>query len=156
MFNNRTKNDAIADGIFVLGALQRSWATSQLLTDPEVIAVEATGIKYNKLWTFYRIEIEGRIFHSKSYLKATARNNFTVMFSNQLGKLEYGSILKFVKLTGKCRSIRCCEKTCTCRIPEWSLALIDVLDLHHHQLPTFRGKTVVQHIKRVQKANRYV
>lgn len=151
---NRTRNDEIANGIFAVGSLQRVWTTSQLLTDYENVVLTSTGINYDKLWTFYRIEIDGKIYHSKSYLKATARNNFTVTFTNQ-GATKCGTILKFVKLAGKCHNISCREKKCTCRIPEWYFAVVDVLDLHHQQLPTFRGMTAVKHIKRVQKTNRY-
>ena len=121
---NRTRNDEIAPGIFAVGSLQRVWATSTLLTDDEKNAVKTTGINYDKLWAFYRIEIGGRIYHSKNYLKATARNNFTVAFSNQVGIAEYGTIIKFVKLSGRCNNVRCRENKCTCSIPEWFFVLI--------------------------------
>ena len=124
-----------------------------MLTDDEIAAIDATGISYERLWEFYRIEIGGKIYHSRSYLKATARNNHTITFMNH-GTTKYGTILKFVKLSGRCHNISCRENKCTCIVPEWYFAVVDVLDLHQEQLPTFRGMVVVKHIKRVKKANR--
>ena len=104
---------------------------------------------------FYRIEIGSKIYHSRSYLKATTRNNYTVTFTNH-GTTKYGIILKLVKLSGRYHNVSCRENTskCTCILSEWYFAVVDVLDLHQEQLPTFRGMIAVKHIKRVKKANR--
>ena len=94
------------------------------------------------------------VFHSKSYKRVVARNDYTVEFQH-LQTSCYGSIHTYVKVEEKCLKAKCSEQKCSCDLICHHFAIIEVFERDHQQLPEYRGWTVVKHITRVKTSNRY-
>ena len=107
----RTVGEEILKGTFVVGSVERVWATSNLLTEEERAVVGPV----LRVWVFKRAIINGIEYQSSLYKRTTARNNFTVVFKDR-GKSRYGSVLKFLKCQAKCTSMQRSSK-CSCSLP---------------------------------------
>lgn len=138
----RTVGEEISEGSFVVGSVERVWATSNLLTEEE----RAVG-PVLRVWVFKRAIINGVEYQSSLYKRTTARNNFTVIFKDR-GKSHYGSVLKFLKCQAKCTSMQCSSK-CSCSLPFFFIALVQKMRNHATQLPSYMGIRVIQHVTRV-------
>ena len=103
---------------------------------------------------FRRCLIDGILFHSKSYKRVIARNDYSVKFQH-LDNMHYGSIHVYVKVEEKCQKALCNYQKCSCHLPCHYFAILEVLDKDDEQLPTYRGRTVVNHITKVKTSNRY-
>ena len=57
---------------------------------------------WGKIWSSKRCQMSGIVYHSKSYKRVTARNNFTVRFSGRK-ESQYGSALNYVKVQSATR-----------------------------------------------------
>lgn len=107
---------------------------------------------WSNVWSFKRCQIEGSIYHSEDYKRVTARNNCTVCFHDNK-ELRYGSILKFMKVEGKCQQASCQYLRCNCQQERKYFALLQILAIHRDQLPKMKGMIVIDHIQRVQETD---
>lgn len=108
------------------------------------------------MWIFKRCQLEGVIYHSKCYKRVTARNNFTVAFSDGQNSL-YGSVLSYVKVEEMCHSAECQDNLCTCALPRRYFALVEVLESDPTIiLPKVSRIPVIKHIVRVKPSQRYI
>ena len=110
---------------------------------------------WSNVWSFKCCQIEGSIYHSEDYKRVTARNNCTVCFHDNK-ELRYGSILKFVKVEGKCQQASCQYLRCNCQRECKYFALLRILTIHRDQLPKMKGMIVIDHIQRVQETDEIV
>lgn len=129
------------------GVIQHSQLTKdQLATLPT---------HHGKMWVFRRCLIDGVLFHSKSYKRVIARNDYTVEFRH-LDNMHYGSIHTYAKVEEKCRKALCDDKKCSCHLPCHYFAIVEILEEADEQLPRYRERTVVNHITKVKTSNRYI
>ena len=137
----------------MIGSLERVWSSSTVLTKEQLATLPK---HHGKLWVFRRCMIGGVLFHSKSYKRVVARNDYTVQFRH-LDTTYYGSIHTYAKVEEKCRRAVCShQKCCSCDLPCEYFAVVEVLERDDEQLPKYRDRTVVNHITRVKTSNRYL
>lgn len=148
---SRSKTEEIESGVFVIGALEKVTSNSETLTQAEWKAVRSWG----NIWSFKRCQIRGTVYHSQSYKRVTARNNFTVNFSGKK-QSEYGFVLNYVKVQGKCYQAFCRLTHCDCQLQCNYFALLRILVKHQDQLPRLKGTVVVGHILRVKETTQIV
>ena len=147
LFLLSSKKEKISDKAHVVGSLERVWSTSELLSkDQRASLPKETG----KIWIFRRCLIDGVMFHSASYRRVVARNDYTAEFTDG----TFGTIQTFVKIEEKCLSVRCREQTCSCNLPFHHLVIVETLVEDEKQLPKFRDNVVVKHIKKVKPSKR--
>lgn len=135
----------------MVGSLERVWSNSTLLSKDQLATLPTN---YGKMWVFRRSIIGGVLFHSKSYKRVIARNDYTVEFPH-LNDMHYGSIQTYVKVEEKCGKAICNDQKCSCQLPRHYFAIVEILEKDAEQLPRYRGRTVVNHITRVKTSNRY-
>ena len=99
---------------------------------------------------FRRCLVGGILFHSKSYKRVTARNDYTVQFKH-LNETYFGCIQTYAKVEEKCLKAVCSEEKCYCDVACHYFAIVEVLEKEEEQLPMYRGRTVINHIIRVKK-----
>lgn len=87
-FDCRSTKESIAETAHVVGALERVWSNSVLITKDQLTTLPANR---GKIWVFRRCLIGGVIFHSISYKRVIARNDYTIEFQHLDNKL-FGSI----------------------------------------------------------------
>ena len=100
--------------------------------------------------------MDGVLYHSKSYKRVVARNDFTVEFQELEGSKSYGSVHIYVKVQEKCIKATCSEQKCCCNLASQYFAIVEVLERDKEQLPKYRERTVVNHITRIKTSNRYI
>lgn len=147
----RSTKEGIGQNAHVLGSLERLWSNSTLLTEEQLATLP---MHQGKMWVFRHCLIGGVLFHSKSYKWVIARNDYTVKFQH-LDNIHYGSIHVYVKVEEKCQKALCNYQKCSCHLPCHYFAIVEVLEKDDEQLPTYRGRTVVNHITKVKTSNRY-
>ena len=150
-FDFRSTKESIAETAHVVGALERVWSNSVLITKDQLTTLPANR---GKIWVFRRCLIGGVIFHSISYKRVIARNDYTIEFQHLDNKL-FGSIQTYAKVEEKCQKALCDNKKCCCYLPSHYFAIVEILDQAEDQLPKFRDRTVINHITRVKKSGRY-
>lgn len=148
----RLSKESIAETAHVVGSLERVWSNSTLLTKEQLATLPR---HHEKMWVFRRCIIDGVLFHSRSYKRVIARNDYTVEFQH-LENTHYGSIHTYAKVEEKCLRAVCSDKKCFCDLPCHYFAIVEVLEKDDEQLPSYRGRTVVSHITRVKSSNRYM
>ena len=151
LFHFRSKKESITETAHVIGALERVWSNSVLITKDQLATLPAS---YGKVWVFRRCLIGGVVFHSESYKRVIARNDYSIEFQHLDNKL-FGSIHTYAKVEEKCKKALCNNKKCSCYLPSYYFAIVEILDQAEEQLPRYRGRTVVNHITRVKKSGRY-
>ena len=150
-FDFRSTKESIAETAHVVGALERVWSNSVLITKDQLATLPAD---HGKIWVFRRCLIAGVLFHSMSYKRVVARNDYTIEFQHQGNKL-FGSIHTYAKVEKKCQKALCDDRKCSCYLPSHYLAIVEILDQADDQLPRYRDRTVINHITRVKKSGRY-
>lgn len=151
-YNTRSIKESIGENTHVVGSLERVWSNSTLLTEEQLSTLP---MHRGKMWVFRRCLIDGILFHSKSYKRVIARNDYSVKFQH-LDNMHYGSIHVYVKVEEKCQKALCNYQKCSCHLPCHYFAIVEILDKDDEQLPTYRGRTVVTHITKVKTSNRLV
>ena len=146
----RLLKDKIADEAYVVGSLERLWRNSMLMTENQL---ETLPKHRGKVWMFRRCLIGGILFHSKSYKRVTARNDYTVQFKH-LNDTHFGSIHTYAKAEEKCLKALCNEQKCCCDVSCNYFAIVEVLEKQEEQLPLYRGRRVINHIIRVKESKR--
>lgn len=141
----------IADGIYILGSLERIWSNSQLLTKVQLATLPKNR---EKVWLFKRCFIKGVVFHSEQYKRVVARNDYTVTFCDNNDQLCYGSIQTFVQVEYKCSKAVCSFGKCSCEVDTRYFVIVGVLDVCEAQLPTYRSHKLVNHIIKVYPSKR--
>lgn len=137
----------------MVGSLERVWKNSTLLDQEELAAMPQ---HHGKMWVFRRCIVNGILFHSRSYERVVARNDYTVECYHQ-DTIYYGSIHTYVKVEERCLNAMCNQmKTCNCALACKYYAFLEVLEIDDEQLPKYRGRKVVDHIIRVKASNRCV
>ena len=145
--------ESIAETAHVVCSLERVWKNSTLLDQEDLAAMPQ---HHGKMWVFRRCIVNGILFHSKSYKRVVARNDYTVECYHK-DTIYYGSIHTYVKVEEKCLNTMCNRmKTCYCALSCKYYAILEVLDIDDEQLPKYRGRKVVDHIIRVKASNRCV
>ena len=139
----------------MIGALEKVSINSEILSQAEWKALRRELPSWGKMWSFKRCQINGTVYHSERYKRVTARNNFTVSFSGNK-QSEYGFILNYVKLQGKCHQASCMNANCNCMLECNYFAILRILDKHQNQLPSLKGKVVVDHIVKVEGTTKIV
>lgn len=129
--------EEISERSFVLGSVERVWATSNLLSQQERAVVEPV----LRVWVFKRAIINCVEYQSSLYKRTTARNNFTVGFKDR-GKSHYGSVLKFLECQAKCTSMQCSTES-SCSLFFFFIALVQKMRSHATQLPSYMGIHVI-------------
>lgn len=151
----RSRTEEIGRGTFVIGALEKIGNHSDFFFQPALKSLKKEMPHWSNVWSFKRCQIEGSIYHSEDYKRVTARNNCTVCFHDNK-ELRYGSILKFVKVEGKCQQASCQYLRCNCQRECKYFALLRILTIHRDQLPKMKGMIVIDHIQRVQETDEIV
>lgn len=152
IFCPRSLKEKISEKAHVLGSLERVWGGSKLLDKKQL---EALPRHHGKLWVFRRCLVDGILYHSKSYKRVVARNDFTVEFQDLEGNNNFGTIHTYAKVEEKCQQAICAYQKCCCNLVSNYYGIIEVLERDSDQLPKYRGRTVVNHITRVKTSNRY-
>ena len=158
MFNDccsRSKTEEIESGVFVIGAQEKISSTSKILSQAEWNAVQKEVSGWGKIWHFKRCQIRGTVYHSESYKRVTARNNCTVSFSGRR-ESQYGSVLNYVKVQGKCYQPSCSNVHCDCQLECSFYALVRILDKCQEQLPRLKGTLLVNHILKVEETTKII
>ena len=102
LFNDccsRSKTEDIESEVFVIGTQEKISSTLKTMPQAEWTALRKEVSSWGKIWSSKRCQMSGIVYHSKSYKRVTARNNFTVRFSGRK-ELQYGSALNYVKVQG--------------------------------------------------------
>ena len=109
----RFPKESIAETAHVVGSLERVWGNSTLLNQEELMALPQ---HHEKMWVFRRCLVNGVLFHSKSYERVVARNDYTVE-SYHKDSTYYGLIHTYAKVEDKCASTVCNQiKSCNCAL----------------------------------------
>lgn len=150
-YSNSSLKESISENVHVIGSLERLWRNSALLTDEKRNTLPQ---HHGKIWMFRRCLIRGTVFHSKSYKRVVARNDYTVEFQ-YMQSHYYGSIHMYVKVEEKCLRAICSEQKCCCDLTCHYFAIIEILETACQQLPEYIGRSLVKHITRVKASKRY-
>lgn len=95
------------DNVRTIGRLKE-----HILCDNELLSlVEYLGTVPHKCFKFLRLQIAGKVFHSKSYTLTSKRNSYTVHYRNQ-GLDLFGHVEYFLKCVSTCT---CEHHQCTCK-----------------------------------------
>ena len=79
---------------------------------------------------------------------------YTVQFEH-LNETYFGSIHTYAKVEEKCLKAMCSEKEkCCCDVACNYFAIVEILETDKEQLPTYRGRTIIDHIIRVKETKR--
>ncbi|CAB4028732.1 Hypothetical predicted protein [Paramuricea clavata] len=136
----------------ISGSLERVWSNSKLLSKEQLNSLPNNS---GKIWLFRRFLIGGTLFHSASYRRVVAGNDYTVEFEMN-GVKNFGTIQIYVKVEDKCFRLRCRDgQKCFCELACSYFALIETLVEDDQQLPMFGNNVVVNHIRKVNPSNRY-
>lgn len=149
----RSLKERINENAHVLGSLERVWSGSTLLSEKQLATLPR---HYNRMWVFRRCLVDGVLYHSLSYKRVVARNDFTVEFQDMEGRTSYGTVETYVKVQEKCLKAMCSDGKCCCTLASQYFAIVEVLQRDDEQLPKYRERTVVSHITRVKTSNRYM
>lgn len=147
----RSTKESITETVHVVGSLERLWSGSTLLHEKQLATLPR---HKGKMWVFRRCLVDGVLYHSKSYKRVVARNDYTVEFQ-QMDNNYYGTVHTYVKVQDKCLKAICSQQQCCCDLASQYLAIVKVLEQDVEQLPKYRGRTVVHHITKVKTSNRY-
>ena len=88
-----SQRETISETVHIIGSLEHVWSCSALLTDEQLPTLPR---QYGKIWMFRRCLVNGVVFHSKSYKRVVAWNDYTVEFQH-LQCSYYGSIHTYVQ-----------------------------------------------------------
>ena len=113
----------------------------------DLAALQKAAGSFGNVWTFKRCEIGGIVYHSQSYKRVTARNNYTVAYTID-GQDQYASVLSFVQVEQKCHQASCEQQRCLCELKCQYFA--QRFRVHDSQLPTLQGRVVVNQILKVE------
>ena len=105
LFNDccsRSKTEEIESGVFVIGTQEKISSTLRTVSQAEWNALQKRSFQLGKDMVSKQCQISGTVYHSKSYKRVTARNNFTVRFSGRK-ESQYGSALNYVKVQSATR-----------------------------------------------------
>lgn len=149
----RSLKERINENAHVLGSLERVWSGSTLLSEKQLATLPR---HYSRMWVFRRCLVDGVLYHSSSYKRVVARNDYTVEFQDMEGRTSYGTVETYVKVQEKCLKAMCSDRKCYCTLASQYLAIVEVLQRDDGQLPKYRERTVVSHITRVKTSNRYI
>lgn len=128
-------------------------SNSESLSQAEWKALRREVPSWGKVWSFKRCQINGTVYHSQSYKRVTARSNFTVNFSGKEWS-EYGFVLNYVKVQGKCYQASCRDTHCDCQLACNYYAPLRILVKHKEQLPCRKGTIVIDHIIKVEETTK--
>jgi len=151
IFPFSSKKERISESSYIVGSLERVWSNSKLLSEEQLNSLPNQS---GKIWLFRRCLIGGTLFHSASYGRVVARNDYTVEFEMN-GRTDFGTVQAYTKVENKCSSLRCEDKRCSCDLECSYFALVETLMEDEQQIPKFKNKIVVNHIKKVRRSNRY-
>lgn len=76
LFQYSSQKESISETVHVIGSLERVWSCSTLLTDEQLATLPR---HHSKIWMFRHCLVDGVVFHSKSYKRVVARNDYTVV-----------------------------------------------------------------------------
>lgn len=85
----------IGDGIFIVGSLKNTGLRPEL-EDDVIAGLEVDSL--NKVKFFTRLQVRGRIIHSKAYKRVSVRNSCTISYKDG-SHLKYGQVEVFVQAT---------------------------------------------------------
>ena len=139
----------------MIGTLEKLSSNSETLSKAEWKALKTEVPSWGKIWSFKQCQIKGTVYHSQSYKKVTARNNFTVTFSGK-NHSEYGFVLNYVKIQEKCHHVSCINTFCDCQPECKYYVLLRILVKHQEQLPCLKGTIVVDHIVKIEETTKIV
>ncbi len=156
--SHRSKTEEISSNIFVLGSLDPVWRTTSAFQKCELASLKKVVGNWGKIWRFKRCQIDGIVYHSQSYQRVTARNNYTIAFkTNEQSTSSYGSIISYAKLQQQCHQASCRSRSrCQCQLHCYYFAIVQEYDLDDGQLPSITSKVVITHIKKVKSTTRVI
>lgn len=91
--NCRENRTPIGEGINIVGALRNGGLRPEF-EDDVVSGLEVDSLSEVKFFT--RVQIGGRIIHSRAYKRVSVRNSYTVSYKDS-GKIKYGQVEVFVQ-----------------------------------------------------------
>lgn len=91
--NCRENRTPIGEGINIVGALRNGGLRPEL-EDDVVLGLEVDSL--NEVKFFTRVQIRGRIIHSRAYKRISVRNSYTVAYKER-NKIKYGQVEVFVQ-----------------------------------------------------------
>lgn len=92
---SRDNRIPIGDGIFIVGSLKNAGLRPEL-EDDVIAGLEVDSL--NKVKFFTRLQVRGRIIHSKAYKRVSVRNSYTISYKDG-SHLKYGQVEVFVQAT---------------------------------------------------------
>lgn len=95
----RSITEDIGESAHVVGSLERVWSNSTFLTEEQLATLP---MHRGKMWVFWRCLIGGVLFHSKSYKRVIARNDYSVKFQH-LDNMHYVPYMFMLKLKKSAR-----------------------------------------------------
>ena len=152
-----SRREQINDYSFVLGALLCVLDTNndkEIQEDVQVISQKLGIGRTRTIYGFKRCVINNVVYHSKSYQKATVRNNFTAAVNCE-NVVNLASILSFYKVCGPCTNINCTKGQCNCNCGVSYFAICKMLVPQTSPMPSIEGRDVISHIIKVKECNRY-
>lgn len=139
----------------MIGALEKISSNSESFSETMWKALRRKVPSWGKVWSFKRCQINGTVYHSESYKRVTARNNFTICFSGK-NHARYGSVLNYVKIQETCQLATCSNTHCDCQLQCNYFALVRILVEQQNQLPNLKGTVVIGHICRVEETAKII
>lgn len=92
---SRDNRIPIGNGIFIVGSLKNAGLRPEL-EDDVIAGLEVDSL--NKVKFFTRLQVRGRIIHSKAYKRVSLRNSYTISYKDG-SHLKYGQVEVFVQAT---------------------------------------------------------
>ena len=108
-----TKNRfEISPGIFAVGAFH-----SIPLAGATHVTVTSLLGSVQQIKKFTRLELKGKMLHSRDYKRASSRNSYTVRYIDKNGVMQYGFVEFYASCIKECPNKTFCSATCVCRFP---------------------------------------
>ena len=144
-FRLSSKKESITENAHVVGALERLWSNSEVFSKEQLRSLphaESMGHAMYHSWAQV----------TEEYLPEMI---IPSVECEDDGNLLIGWIQTYARCDEKCRNAKCSiVNECSCYLPCHYHALIENLEEDDQQLPKFRNKVVVNHIKKVRSLNR--
>jgi hypothetical protein len=135
------------------------WGTKNVFQQPELAFLKKVAGNWGKCGSLSDVKyIDGIVYHSQSYQRETARNNYTIVFqTNEQSTSRYGTIVSYAKFQDPCHRASCrSSSNCQCQLNCHHFVVVQENDLDERQLPTISSKILINHIKKVKLATRVI
>ena len=111
----------ISSGVYAIGVFR----SVPLTGTPHMFISSLLG-PVQQIKKFTRLEMKGKMLHSREYKRASSRNSYTVRFFDKNGTTQYGFVEFYAHCIKTCPNRTFCSSVCSCKFPVF-VALISRL-----------------------------